>query len=155
MGYSLPISSKAFYMHHPSGWIIHIAAFVTPVMEHWLEWEISQWVHHEGSIWRHITPWLNALTTSPKSSAQDIVLVNQFISLWFSTSKRISNFVREAALSSFDTTPITLALTDVICGNPEVLAEHACLVTGYTHTLSIRHTPLLSYAAAFIRCFHS
>ena len=25
-------------------------AFVTPVMEHWLEREISQWVHHEGSI---------------------------------------------------------------------------------------------------------
>ena len=24
-------------------------AFVTPVMEHWLEREIAQWVHHEGS----------------------------------------------------------------------------------------------------------
>ena len=39
-------------------------AFVTPVMEHWLEWEIAQWVHHEGSIRRPIAPWANALTTA-------------------------------------------------------------------------------------------
>ena len=38
-------------------------AFVTPVVEHWMEWEIAQWVHHEGSIQRPITPWANALTT--------------------------------------------------------------------------------------------
>ena len=25
-------------------------AFDIPVMEHWLEREIAQWVHHEGSI---------------------------------------------------------------------------------------------------------
>ena len=34
---------------------------VTPVVEHWLEWEIGP--PHEGSIWRPITPWANALTT--------------------------------------------------------------------------------------------
>ena len=28
-----------------------------------LEWEIAQWVHHEGSIGRPIAPWANALTT--------------------------------------------------------------------------------------------
>ena len=63
-------------------------AFVKPVMEHWLEWEIAQWIHHmkvrsddpsnhertplprsyislhhEGSIRRPIAPWANALTT--------------------------------------------------------------------------------------------
>ena len=38
-------------------------AFVTPVMEDWLEWEIVQWVHHEGSIRQPIGPWANALTT--------------------------------------------------------------------------------------------
>ena len=31
-------------------------AFVTPVVEHWLEQEIAQWVHHEGSIRRPIAP---------------------------------------------------------------------------------------------------
>ena len=32
-------------MHHPTDRIIHTTAFVTPVMEHWLEREIAQWVH--------------------------------------------------------------------------------------------------------------
>ena len=50
-------------MHHPTDRIAHITAFVTPVVEHWLEREIAQWVHHEGSIWRAIAPWVNSLTT--------------------------------------------------------------------------------------------
>ena len=33
-------------MHHPTDRIAHITAFVTPVVEHWLEREIAQWVHH-------------------------------------------------------------------------------------------------------------
>ena len=32
-------------MHHPSERIIHTTTFVTPVVEHWLEREIAQWVH--------------------------------------------------------------------------------------------------------------
>ena len=41
-----PISSKGFfYMHHPTDRIAHTTAFVTPVVEHWLEREIAQWVH--------------------------------------------------------------------------------------------------------------
>ena len=35
-------------MHHPTDRIIHTTAFVTPVVEHWLEQEIEQWVHYEG-----------------------------------------------------------------------------------------------------------
>ena len=49
-------------MHHPTDRITHNTAFVTPVVEHWLEREIAQWVHHEGSIRRPITPLVNALT---------------------------------------------------------------------------------------------
>ena len=45
-----------FYMHHLTGRITHTTAFVTKVMEQWLEREIAQWVHHEGSIPRPITP---------------------------------------------------------------------------------------------------
>ena len=37
-------------MHHPTDRITHTTAFVTPVVDHWLEQEIAQWVHHEGSI---------------------------------------------------------------------------------------------------------
>ena len=32
-------------MHHPTDRIAYTTAFVTPVMEHWLEREIAQWVH--------------------------------------------------------------------------------------------------------------
>ena len=31
-------------MHHPTDRITHTMAFVTPVVEHWLEPEIAQWV---------------------------------------------------------------------------------------------------------------
>ena len=50
-------------MHHPTDRIIHTTAFVTPVVEHWLEQVIAQWVHHEGSIRRPIAPCANVLTT--------------------------------------------------------------------------------------------
>ena len=40
----------------PTDRISHTTAFVTPVVEHWLEQEIAQWVHHEGSIRQPITP---------------------------------------------------------------------------------------------------
>ena len=32
-------------MHHPTDRITHTTAFVTPVVGHWLEREIAQWVH--------------------------------------------------------------------------------------------------------------
>ena len=37
-------------MHHPTDRITHTTVFVTPVVEHWLEREIAQWVRQEGSI---------------------------------------------------------------------------------------------------------
>ena len=48
---------------YPTDRIAQTTAFVTPVVEHWLEWEIAQWVHHEGSIRQPIAPWANTLTT--------------------------------------------------------------------------------------------
>ena len=53
-------------MHHPIDRIAHTTAFVTPVVEHWLEQEIAQWVHHEGSVRQPIAPGANALTTELK-----------------------------------------------------------------------------------------
>ena len=32
-------------MHHPTDRITHTTIFVTPVVEHWMEREIAQWVH--------------------------------------------------------------------------------------------------------------
>ena len=45
------LAARVFYMHHPTDKIAHTTAFV---MEHWLEREIDQWVHNEGSIRRPI-----------------------------------------------------------------------------------------------------
>ena len=63
MGCSFRLTARVFYMHHPTDRIAHTTAFVTPVVGHWLEREIAQWVHHEGSIRRPIVPWANVLTT--------------------------------------------------------------------------------------------
>ena len=40
MGYSFRLAARFFYMHHPTDRIAHITAFVTPVVEYWLEQEI-------------------------------------------------------------------------------------------------------------------
>ena len=45
-GLLFPNKKQAFfYMHHPTERIAHTTAFVTPVVEYWLEREIAQWVH--------------------------------------------------------------------------------------------------------------
>ena len=44
-GNPLPLQQGFFYMHHPTDRIAHTTAFVTPVVEHWLEREIAQYVH--------------------------------------------------------------------------------------------------------------
>ena len=62
-------------MHHPTNRIAHTTAFVTPIMEHLLERELAQLVHHEESICRPIVPWADALTTDPQTE-QYITFVN-------------------------------------------------------------------------------
>ena len=46
IGYSFRLAARVLYMNHPTDRITHTTAFVTPVVEHWLEPEIAQWVHH-------------------------------------------------------------------------------------------------------------
>ena len=40
-----PINSKGSFICTIPDKIAHTTAFVTPVMEHWLEREIAQWIH--------------------------------------------------------------------------------------------------------------
>ena len=51
------ISSKDSFICIIPHRITHTTAFVIPKVEHWLEQEITQLFHHEGSIRRPITPW--------------------------------------------------------------------------------------------------
>ena len=39
-------------------------AVVTSIVDHWLEWEIAEWFHREGSIQQLIKPWADALPWS-------------------------------------------------------------------------------------------
>ena len=68
------------HMHYPTDRI-------TPVVEHWLEREIAQWVHHEGSIRRPIAPWANALTTELHLAPvqKENVLIIYMLGMWFYT----------------------------------------------------------------------
>ena len=53
-GLLFPIAARVLL--YPTDRIAHTTAFVTPVVEQWLEREIDQYVHHEGSIRRSIAP---------------------------------------------------------------------------------------------------
>ena len=53
MGYSFLLT---VYMYHPTDKTAYITAFATPVVEHWLEREMAQRVHHGRSIQRPIAP---------------------------------------------------------------------------------------------------
>ena len=44
IGYSYRLTARVL-LYAPSHRITHTTAFVTPVVEHWLEREIAQWVH--------------------------------------------------------------------------------------------------------------
>ena len=49
-GLLFAINSKGSFMCSIPDRIAHTTAFVTPVVEHWLEREIAHWIHHERSI---------------------------------------------------------------------------------------------------------
>ena len=55
-------------MHHPTDRIAHTTAFVTPVMEDWLEREIAQWVHPMKD--RSDDPWHHEQTLLPRGSVK-------------------------------------------------------------------------------------
>ena len=66
-------------------------AFVTPVVEHWLEWEIAQWVHHEGSS---DDPSQNERTLLPRS----------YISLLSRTEEPLQQLALDAHVKHSDLT---------------------------------------------------
>ena len=41
-------------MHHPTDRITHATTFVTPVVEHWLEREIAQWVRLSEVLYQRL-----------------------------------------------------------------------------------------------------
>ena len=72
-------------MHHPTDRIAHTTAFVTPVVEHWLEWEIAQWVHHEGSIRWPIAPLPPHKKTTKNNNQIPPPIKNMASDIWLRT----------------------------------------------------------------------
>ena len=44
------LAAMVFYLHHLTVRIAQPTTFVAPVVEHWPEQEISQWVHHDDPL---------------------------------------------------------------------------------------------------------
>ena len=79
-------------MHHPTDRITHTTAFVTPVLEHWLEREIAQWVHpmkdrsydpphHERTLYLYVPLLINEACTvkNTKHLKHDMFLLKNFL----------------------------------------------------------------------------
>ena len=47
-GLLFPIAARVLLMHYPTDKVAHTTAFDTPVVEHWLEREIDQWVQRKN-----------------------------------------------------------------------------------------------------------
>ena len=62
-------------MHHPTDRMSHSTAFVILVVDHWLEREIAQWVHHEGSI--ILLKHLNFYTVSKKPLDFILIIIHK------------------------------------------------------------------------------
>ena len=75
-------------MHHPTDRIAHTTAFVTPVVEHWLEREIAQWVHPMKD--RSDDPSHHERTLLPRS----------YISLWNASFESIE-LTRQCVVSEY------------------------------------------------------
>ena len=69
-----------FYVHHPTDRITHNTAFVKPVVEHWLEREIAQWVHpmkdrSDDPSHHERTLYLWATSRSPDLKQDDLLVM--------------------------------------------------------------------------------
>ena len=63
MGYFFRLATRILlYDHYTQNSIYHDST--NPVVEHWQEWEIVQWVLNEESIQRSMALWADALPQS-------------------------------------------------------------------------------------------
>ena len=83
IGYSFQLAAKVLLYAPSLDRIEHSLAFVTSVVEHWLDREIAQSVNHEGSIWQPIAPWANAFTTELHLSPRTYEVIEKSIAVCY------------------------------------------------------------------------
>ena len=74
-------------MHHPTNRIAHTTAFVTPVVEHWLEREIAQWVHPTKD--RSDDPSQHERTLLPRSYISLLICIEFLYSVYIWSTRNI------------------------------------------------------------------
>ena len=100
-------------MHHPTDRIAHTTAFVTPVVEHWLEREITQWVHPMKD--RSDDPSHHERTLLPRS----------YISLLH--FQRSNSGRPQFMCKLYHRVTLCLFVTTTICIYPICVRVHACV----------------------------
>ena len=97
IGYSYRLTQGFFYMHHPTDRITHTTAFVTPVVEHWLEREIAQWIHPMKDRSENMNIVISALTLK-KSKIQKCKLPPEFPPLLLNQNVKMSYMIQYGGL---------------------------------------------------------
>ena len=126
-------------MHYPTDRIIHTRCFVTPVVEHWLEQDLAQWVHHEGSIRWLIAPWAIALTTEiGKFLTSDVSVGIWNIRNWI--TKLINSNLWTPAMCTALVQLVSNCITNVSSLWPllyveDAISELKCIVLLFSHLL--------------------
>ena len=80
-------------MHHPTDRILHTTAFVTPVVEHWLEREIAQWVHPMKD--RSDDPSHHERTLLPRSYIAGLMCPSVVLSILFKEQDDVGQMVKD------------------------------------------------------------
>ena len=88
-GLLFQINSKGSFMCtiHPTDRIAHTTVFITPVVEHWLEREIAQWVHAMKN--RSDDPSHHERTLLPRSYRRVFFLPSRLSSSLFVSSQQV------------------------------------------------------------------
>ena len=94
-----------FYKHHPTDRIAHTTAFVTPVVEHWPEREIAQWVHpmKDRSDDHERTPLPRSYISLPDKYevTSNLQIINLVINFARQTSHIAEVYVQDIVLEAF------------------------------------------------------
>ena len=116
-------------MHHPTDRIPHTTAFVKPVVEHWLERGIAQWVHP-----------MKDRSDDPSHHARTLLLVSIHVSL-FSAVRAVMNKASSVQCSTTGVTKVMVCA--ILCGmvhikEPLLLISKSspCGSIGFTLSLS-------------------
>ena len=87
-------------MHHPIDRITHTTAFVTPVVEHWLERDIVECSYHRATSRSSRCKDADCLLSLPPTIMQTIVTLMSFVYLIMGTSMGVKTTLRKGKSAS-------------------------------------------------------